>query len=183
MNQTWETYEEVARHLLDSFAHELGLSKVEGKQVIEGHRSGTKWKIDAKGVRDGNEGFVIIECRRYTKSKQDQEKLGSLAYRIIDTGAKGGIIVTPLGVQKGAAKIAAAENILHVVLDANSTPDDFSMQFLNKLMIGVSVIGVASVTVNAQISRPCQMCGKIYIAKENEKICPRCLEMINESDE
>jgi hypothetical protein len=137
MDQIWRTYEEVARYILDSLAHEFGLSKVEGKQVIEGNRSGTKWEIDAKGVREGNDGFVIIECRR-TRSKQAQESLGGLAYRIMDTGAKGGIIVTPIGVQKGAAKIATAENILHVVLDANSTLYDFTIQFLNKLMKGLT---------------------------------------------
>lgn len=68
MKQNWKTYEEVASYLLDRFAHKFDLVKVEGKQVIEGRRSGTKWEIDAKGIREGNEGFVIVECRRYTKS-------------------------------------------------------------------------------------------------------------------
>jgi len=148
MKKSYQTYEEVAEYLLNEFSHEFGLSKVEGKQVIEGHRSGTKWTIDAKGVKD-NEGFVIVECRRYTTSKQKQENLGSLAYRILDTGAKGGIIVSPLGIQKGAAKIAEAENILNVHLDSNSTPHDFGMQFLNKLMRSTGdTIGITdSVTV------------------------------------
>ena len=131
----WQTYEEVAAFLLNEFSHEFGLSKVEGKQTIEGLHSGTYWIIDAKGVRHGNEGFVIVECRCYLSSKQNQEKLGGLAYRILDTGAEGGIIVSPLGIQQGAEKIAKAENILNVRLDPNSTPNDFCMQFLNKLMI------------------------------------------------
>ncbi|MFD0746083.1 hypothetical protein ACFQ1L_32730 [Phytohabitans flavus] len=33
-----------------------------------------------------------------------------LAYRIMDTGADPGIIVSPLGIQEGAAMIVLAEN-------------------------------------------------------------------------
>jgi hypothetical protein len=174
METHWKNYEEVARHLLDRFAHEFGLVKVEGKQVIKGRRSGTKWEIDAKGVREGNESFVIVECRRYTKSKQDQEKLGSLAYRILDTGAHGGIIVSPLGIQEGAAIIAAAENILNVRLNAKSTPHDFCMQFLNKMMLGLSETMTVSETVTVTISQACQSCGKEFIVRENEQNCPKC---------
>ena len=138
MKTTWKSYEEVGAYLLEQSAHELGLERVEGKQKIHGLRSGTDWEIDAKGIREGNEGFVIIECRRHTISRQNQAKLGELAYRIIDTGAAGGIIVSPLGIQEGAAKVAASENILNVQLDENSTPTEFAMKFLNKLMIGTS---------------------------------------------
>ena len=57
----WETYEEVATFFLNKFASEFGLSHVERKQKIQGQKSGTEWEIDAKGVRDGDEGFVIID--------------------------------------------------------------------------------------------------------------------------
>jgi len=135
MVQIWKSYEEVAEYLLNQFADEFGISRVEGKQVVKGRQSGTQWEIDAKGVREGKEGFIIVECRRYVKSKQSQEKLASLAYRIIDTGAEGGILVSPLGLQKGAQKIAASSNIIDVRLNPNSTVQDFAMQFLNKIMI------------------------------------------------
>lgn len=86
----WKSYEEVAAYSLNHFAKEFELTRVEGKQTVHGFKSGTDWEIDAKGVREGpNQGFVIIECRRYTSSRQNQEKLGSLAYRILDTGASG----------------------------------------------------------------------------------------------
>ncbi|MFN8387844.1 MAG: hypothetical protein U0X92_15685 [Anaerolineales bacterium] len=62
--QKWESYEEVA-YLLNQMAIVFGLEQVEGKQSIR-LRSGTKWMIDAKGIAQGNEGFIIIECRRYT---------------------------------------------------------------------------------------------------------------------
>jgi hypothetical protein len=154
MKQRWRTYEEVATYLLNRFANEFGLTQVEGKQEIAGLCSGTNWKIDAKGVREGNEGFVIVECRRYMTSKQSQEKLASLAYRLLDTGAQGGIIVSPLGIQEGAAKIAASENILNVRIDANSTPTEFVMQFLNKIMVGVSGKFGFRGNVTAKVSKP-----------------------------
>jgi hypothetical protein len=135
----WRTYEEVARYLLDQFAKEFGLDRVEGKQKVVGNRSGTEWEIDAKGVRDSDGSFMLIECRRYTTSKQSQEKVGALAYRIIDTGAFGAIIVSPLGLQKGASKIAAAENVFEVLLDENSTPEHFVTHFLGKFRAGASM--------------------------------------------
>lgn len=171
---TWKSYEEVASYLLRQNAREFGLRSIEGKQIMQGRRSGTNWEIDAKGVREGNEGFVIIECRRYTTSKQNQEKLGGLAYRIVDTGADGGIVVSPLGIQEGAAKIAASENILNVQLDANSTTTDFVMKFLNKLMIGISDRAIFSDSVSIEVLRTCQTCGKQFKVVENEKICPDC---------
>lgn len=112
------------------------MERVESKQDVVGQRSGTTWEIDAKGFRHGDPGFVIVECRRYTTSKQNQEKIGGLAYRIIDTGAEGGIIVSPLGLQEGAECVAAAENIVSIQLNEESTQHEYVLRFLNKIMIG-----------------------------------------------
>ena len=46
----WETYEQVAAYILNQFAAEFELERVEGKQNILG-KSGASWEIDAKGVR------------------------------------------------------------------------------------------------------------------------------------
>lgn len=115
-----------------------------------------------------------MECRRYTTSKQSQEKLGGLAYRITDTGAEGGIIVSPLGLQEGARKIAQAENIVEVRLNPDSTPQNFAMQFLNKVMIGISDRATVSESVKVEISGPCSQCGRMFTVKEGEKTCPDC---------
>jgi hypothetical protein len=139
--KTWKTYEEVATYLLNQIATEFGLDRFEGKQKVLGKRSGRKWEIDAKGIGEGDEIFFIVECRRYTTSRQNQEKLGSLAYRIIDTGAKGGIIVSPFGLQEGAAKLAHAENIYNVLLDENSTRTEYVLKFLEKMRIGKHLEG------------------------------------------
>src|SRR4051812_13915722 len=99
--QTYDCYEEVATYLLDRFAVDLGLERVEPKQPVPGKESGTSWVIDAKGVREADGAIIIVECRRYTTSKAKQEHLAAIAYRIIDTEAGGGIYVSPLGFQEG----------------------------------------------------------------------------------
>jgi hypothetical protein len=138
LSPPWETYEEVAVYLLDQIAVRLGLGRVEGKQGVYGSRSLTNWTIDGKGFKVGHEGFVIIECRRYTKERQSQEKMAALAYRIMDTGASGGILVSPLGFQEGARKVAAAEFIQEVIMAPDSTRTDYMLRFLNEIFVGMS---------------------------------------------
>ena len=174
MSALWKTYEEVATYLLGEVAHELGLDRVEGKQAISGKRSGTDWEIDAKGVRSGEEGFVIIECRRYTKAKQNQEKIGALAYRILDTSAAGGIVVSPIGLQAGAAKVASSEGIIHVHLDRNSTKQQYFLQFLNKLFVGIHAQVHATASLSAVVLRTCTSCGVRFEVQAKENTCSSC---------
>ncbi len=47
-NTKWKDYEGVATYLLNEFAKEFNLDRVEGKQKIDGKRSRTTWEIDAK---------------------------------------------------------------------------------------------------------------------------------------
>ena len=134
----WESYEEVAVHLLNELAKRLfGLGRVEGKQVIPG-QSGAKWAIDGKGCSSDGSHFRIVECKRYTKSKVRQDTVAGLAYRIRDAGASGGIFVTTLGLQKGAQTVAAHERIYTVHLDQNSTSTDYILRFLNQAFVGMS---------------------------------------------
>jgi hypothetical protein len=102
----------------------------------------------------GNIGFVLIECRGFKASKQKQEKIGALAYRILDTGADGGIVVSPLGLQEGAERIANSENIISVQLSEESKRHDFVLRFLNRLMVGVENTTVCSDEVSIQLSTP-----------------------------
>jgi len=68
-----------------------------------------------------------------------QEQMGGLAYRIIDSGAKGGFLVSPLGLQEGAKMIADAENINEVLLGPDSTTIDHVITFLNKTLVSKSI--------------------------------------------
>jgi hypothetical protein len=80
----WESYEEVAAYLLNQFAEQFGLGRFEGKQVVAGE-SGTEWQIDAKGCSDGGSHFLVVECKRHTKSGISQAITAALAWSIQDT--------------------------------------------------------------------------------------------------
>ncbi|MCA8057136.1 MULTISPECIES: hypothetical protein [Burkholderia cepacia complex] len=136
MTITSTRYEEVAQTLLDRFAEDFGLRSVEGKQDVPGNLTGTSWEIDAKGMLEGTDAFLIVECRRYTTSKLAQEDVAAIAYRIIDIGAAGAITVSPHDLQSGAKKVADANNIVHVRLSPESTPEEFQLQFLDKIRVG-----------------------------------------------
>ena len=129
-----ERYEEVVPELLRMIADRFGVTHFEGKQKIPGKL--TDWRIDAKGAKDGTDIFLIVECRRYTKKRQSQGQIAELDFRIRDTGASGGIVVSPLGLQKGAKRIARAKNIHSVTLTPDSTLSDYFMEFLGDIWVG-----------------------------------------------
>lgn len=136
MKKNWETYEEVSIFLLNEFSEKFDLRAVEDKQKILG--SDTEWEIDGKGILLDGTAFIVVECRQYRSSKQSQEKVAALAYKIQDLGAAGGIIVSPLGLQEGAERIAKKNNIVNVKLSANSTTSEYILLFLNNVCIGVA---------------------------------------------
>ena len=177
--EPWEAYEQVAAELLNRFATDFGLDRVEGKQKLPGLKSSTTWEIDAKGARDSDGAIFIVECRRYPDRKVNQDAMAGFAYRIQDIGAQGGILVSPLEPQSGARSIAKAEEIVEVQLEPNSTPRDFAMRFFGKLMVGASVeFGVAlSARFDAEVLRHCEVCGQRFSVVENERRCPDCQEI------
>jgi hypothetical protein len=72
-----------------------------------------------------------------------------LAYRIIDSGAVGGITVSPFDLQEGAKKVAAAANVVHVTLDADSTSEEYALKFLNNIFVGMRETASATDSVSA----------------------------------
>ncbi len=135
--KAWVNYEEVARHVLQQLGKKFGLADVEGKQKVAGRQSGTDWEIDAKGVRDGDATIVLVECRRH-RNRLTQEALAAVAYRIIDTGAAGGIIVSLLPLQKGAAKVAEASKIEHVQLRPESARELWVAEIGTVIHVGIT---------------------------------------------
>jgi len=133
----WRSYEEVAQYLLSQFAEHFGLGRVEGKQIVAG-ASGTSWEIDAKGIRRDDGGFVIVECKRYTKQRVPQETIAGLAFRIQDAGAAGAIVISPLPLQSGAKILAESQGITHIRLSDDSTTTDYVLRFLARTFYGVS---------------------------------------------
>lgn len=133
----WKNYEEVATYLLNKFASHFGVGRVEGKQLVPGI-SGTEWEIDAKGCSNDEGHFIIVECKRYTKNGVSQAIAAGLAWIIQDSGASGGIIVTPIGLQEGAKKVAAKAGIHEVLLKQDATTTDYVLEFLNQVCLGFS---------------------------------------------
>jgi hypothetical protein len=175
--KAWAIYEKVATDLINQFRKEFGPESVEKKQKIQGHD--TSWEIDAKGVLEGDKGFLVVECRRYPRKKQSQAQLGSLAYSIIDTGAVGGIIVSPLDLQEGANKIAASRNIVSVRLDAESTTEEYVIQFLDKLFLGIGGKVKTSATAHPRYFAVCAKCGEKFevfgdSVARSEHVCDDC---------
>lgn len=111
--------------MLRRLAKRLGIAEVEGKQRLRGQITGTHWEIDAKAIDVGSGALVIVEARRHTRSRLSQEAVGAVAYRIQDLGASGAIVVSPHPLQKGAKKVAAANNVRHVRLDPDSTAEQW----------------------------------------------------------
>ncbi|WP_433521590.1 hypothetical protein ACQPZ2_30355 [Nocardia pseudovaccinii] len=149
-SKRWRDYEEVTEFLLDRLASELGLARVEGKQRLVGE-VGTPWEVDAKGVRLDDEQIILVECKRYPKKRVNQDTLGGFAYRIRDLGAAGGILVSPLGLQAGADLVAKKEGIVEVHLDANSTREQYVLQFLDKIFVGVHLKVEFTLTATARV--------------------------------
>ena len=129
--QTWQTYEQVARAVLRDLRLNLNITDVEGYQDLPGN-SGTIWRVEGTAIRSADNAFLIIECRRHTTQGLSQESVGGLAYRINDTGAGGAILVTPLPLQRGAALVAQAESIEHVILEPWSTSENYLASFMGK---------------------------------------------------
>ncbi len=172
--QPFETYEQVATFLLNEFASRFGLIAVEGKQIVAGQA--TRWEIDAKGVKADSDRFIVVECRRYTSTKLDQEALAGLAYRIHDVGADGGIVVTPIGLQEGAQRVAQTEGIVTVRLDSASTTTDYVMEFLKHVMVGRSLdmSATADMSCCAEVVRQCRACGEQFVVAGDERLCLAC---------
>ena len=143
--KSWKSYEEVAAYLLNQFAEHFDLGRFDGKQIVAGE-SGTSWEIDAKGYSEDNQHFVIVECKRHTKAGISQAITSSLAWSIQDTGASGGILVSPLGLQAGAKKVAAKADIHEVIMREDSTTTEYLIKFLDKVCLGLTDVISLSIT-------------------------------------
>ena len=135
--QTWRGYEELARHVLLHFAGMLGISEVEAKQRLMG-AAGTEWEIDAKGILTGGRGFLVVECKERSTERLNQASIGALAFTVEAVGAQGAIIVTSIGLQEGAEKIAKRHDFKMVFLPKDGTFEDFFASCGNCLLRGVS---------------------------------------------
>lgn len=132
----WRQYEDYTRKILndertrqyikDSFC--LSGFTVKPKKKLDGKKTGTQWEVDGYGY-DTNNQLILIECKHYNSRFIEQNTVAAFAYIIQDIGAKQGIIVTTLGLQAGAVRVAKAENIGLIKLHYNSTDQNFFVSF------------------------------------------------------
>ena len=140
----WRVYEATARKVLNDMRHELGLSKVDGKKRLQGKNG--RWEIDAQAWSADGERFLVVEAKRYLNKKLDQSKMASLAYTIHDIGSVGGFVVTTQKMQSGATKLAAAENIKHITMAADSTEIRSLAEYMGRVYFGASIVEKANAT-------------------------------------
>ena len=141
----WLIYETAAKTVLEQIREALGVATVKGKQIVDG-KSGTRWELDARAVQDDGQNFLVVEVRRYTTNGLKQEDLAALAFRIGDVGASGGIVVSPLPLQRGAELVAKAAGIEHVRLSADSTPTDYLAEYMGRRFLGASIVESVNLT-------------------------------------
>lgn len=79
---------------------------------------------------------MIIECRCHTGAALNQESVVALAYRTNDTGASGGNIVSPFGLQAGEKKVAAGSQIVEIKLAPAQDKDGRGARRLRKPAAG-----------------------------------------------
>jgi hypothetical protein len=132
----WRTYEEVAQQILDEQREFFGLSRVEGKQNLPA-ANGTTYEIDIVGYQQGSNRLVIFECRDY-KNRLTQEAVGGFAYRIQVTGAGGGYLVTPIGLQSGAQLVADYEKIGVITIPRGATTEKYVLRFMHDILVKVT---------------------------------------------
>ena len=131
----WMSYEEIAAHVLNQCADQFGLGRFEGKQMVAG-KSGTESQVDARGWSKDSSTHVVVECKKHSDTAISQALTASLAFVITDTGATGGFLVSPHGLQAGAKKVAKAASIHEIKLDPASTTSAYFGEWLGSLRAG-----------------------------------------------
>lgn len=149
--KSWETYEQATAHILRRLSDRLRIESIEGKQKLKGRLTGARWEVDARAVDMASGTLVVVEARRHTRSRLNQEAIAAVAYRIQDLGASGAIVVSPHPLQKGARLVAAANNIRSIHLTPESTPGEWVATFGSLIDVGFADILAATVTDSLEI--------------------------------
>lgn len=147
----WESYEDVARQLIDDIKEQLGLCRVNEGKFLFPKSDGGECEIDVSAYDISNEKLVLVECKR-KKRRLSPEEIHGFAYRIQQTNAKRGIIVTTIGLQKGARIAADAAKITLIILNGESTIDEYIARITQKLFLKTTdhFNGISSTVIEAK---------------------------------
>jgi hypothetical protein len=137
--QSWRSYEDAFRSIVAQHQRVFGLESVEPAARHTQGASGHVWDIEVIGYTSGQRKMVIFEVRKKSRNIEPEAAAG-LAYRIDDTGSDKGYFVTSLGrtLSKGARKIADFNEIGHIQLSVDSTPENYVMKYLNDFFVGLT---------------------------------------------
>lgn len=125
-------YEEFVRLTVEALFHKYSAA-VHGSMLYRG-RSGHDHQIDASVdlTLGGLRILILFECKHY-KRAVGVEDLLAFAQRLNDIGANKGVVVTTIGFQEGATKIADAHHIALVTTTTRTphSPRDFIIELAN----------------------------------------------------
>lgn len=155
-NPDWKNFEDVFRAILAMHMNFFELEKVEPtSKPVPGHaRKFKPWAIDVVGYRKGTKRLVLFEVKRRGRNVEPEQAAG-FAYRILDTEAEAGYIVTTMGrdLSSGAKEIADYEKIGHIQVEKDSTPDDYTMKIADNMFVGVTDTVKVSEHIEAIVER------------------------------
>lgn len=175
MSKECKYYELVTKKILENLRHHLGFDNVCGKEKYQG-KSGTDWEIDASCYRKDTDTLVLVECRRKTTRRIPQEEMAGFAFRIGDIGAAEGLMVTPIGYQEGAKKVAEAAKIGMATLNPDATESEYILTIAGHLFRGLVATDYGTGTDSASVYRTCDVCSSELITPNNGQtfFCPIC---------
>lgn len=194
MTRESDYYEAVTRKIFHNLREHLGIYGV-SKEKTKHIGNSTNWTVDASCYKNEDDTLVIIECRRKTTSKINQEEAGGFAFRVGDIGAGSAYMVTPIGFQNGAKKVATAHKIGMAILNVDATDTEYILNVANQLFRGLHVrekgLGSESLSVSREVHvsetgssfesigvfRACGKCAQALVRAEDGEtfICPNCL--------
>lgn len=137
-DKKWESFEDAFRSIITDHKEFFGLDRVEPSPATAKSVSGYVYDIEVFAYAKGDGRAVLFECRRKSRNLEPKDAW-EFAYRIETTGAVKGYFVTTLdkGLSEGAKTIADYEQIGHIQLSCNATPDEYVMRHLGNWLIGV----------------------------------------------
>jgi hypothetical protein len=136
----WRTFEDAVREIVSQHRDFFGLQSVEPISGKVHGESGYVWNIEVIGYAAKDLKMVLFEVRRKSTRNIEPSEAGELAYRIRDIGATKGYFVTPLDrkLSSGAKKIADFNEIGHIQVSVDSTPENHLMKCVNRVFAAFS---------------------------------------------
>ena len=105
--------------------------------------------------------------------------MAEFAFKIQDIGASEGLMVTPIGYQKGAKIVAESERIGQATLNPDATDSEYILEIAERLFRGLLISDHGRGADSIFVHRTCSACGSTLVTRDNGQtfICPICTSM------